>query len=174
MLRIFDGRTAALLFSACLSTIAGATAQRTFVRSDGVDNASCSIALPCRQFTAAVTATSANGEVIVLDSAGYGVITIAKSVAIIAPPGVYAGVSVLSGDGITVSAGASDKIVLRGLTINGQGGNVGIRIISGREIHVEDCAVANLLQQGIVVQGGGRIQIKDCKSNAPGAPTGAP
>ena len=49
--------------------------------------------------------------------------TITKAISIIAPPGVYAGLSPTAGqDGVTVTAGVSDKVVLRGLTINGQGG----------------------------------------------------
>ena len=93
----------AVLFAA--STLAFATgAQRTFVASVGSDAGPCSITAPCRGFAAAVTKTSAGGEVIVLDSAGYGAVTITKSVSIIAPPGVYAGISVFSGNGITVNA----------------------------------------------------------------------
>ncbi|MEO8674060.1 MAG: hypothetical protein ABI569_00675, partial [Casimicrobiaceae bacterium] len=78
--------------AACLPLGAAATAQRTFVASNGVDNPVCSIASPCRGFAAAVAATSAGGEVIVLDSAGYGTVTISQAVSIIAPAGVYAGV----------------------------------------------------------------------------------
>jgi hypothetical protein len=64
---------------------------------------------------------------------------------------VYAGVSVFAGDdGITVAAGVSDKVVLRGLTINGQGGDSGIRVTSGNVvIHIEDCTVAGMGLFGI-------------------------
>jgi hypothetical protein len=130
---------------------AAATTQRTFVAHDGVDNPACSPVAPCRSFTAALAATSSNGEVIVLDSAGYGAVTIAKAVSIIAPAGVYAGISVSSGNGVTVNAGASDKVVLRGLTINGQGGSNGIAFLQGAELNIEDCAIANLGTDGLVV-----------------------
>src|SRR4029450_1625619 len=116
------GQLIFILVCGGLSTVAAGTTQRTFVAHDGVDNPACSLAAPCRGFTAALAATSANGDVIVLDSAGYGTVTIAKAVSIIAPAGIYAGISVSSGNGVTVNAGASDKVVLRGLTINGQGG----------------------------------------------------
>jgi hypothetical protein len=143
------GRLAALLVIACVSTFAGATSQRTFVRSDGVDNPSCSLAAPCRQFAAAVAAASANGEVIVLDSAGYGPVTISKSVSLIAPVGVYAGISVFTGDGVTIAAGATDKVVLRGITINGQGGANGIVFSQGAILNVEDCQISNMAVDGI-------------------------
>jgi Right handed beta helix region len=145
------GQLIFILVCGGLSTVAAGTTQRTFVAHDGVDNPACSLAAPCRGFAAALAATSANGEVIVLDSAGYGTMTITKAVSIIAPAGIYAGISVTSGDGVTVNAGASDKVVLRGLTINGQGGSNGIVFLQGGELNIEDCTVANLGADGLVV-----------------------
>jgi hypothetical protein len=137
-----------------------ATSQRTFVESNGNDTNPCTIVAPCRGFAAAIAATLSNGEIIVLDSAGYGGVTIDKPLSIIAPAGVYAGVSVFSGnDGITVNAGATDRVVLRGITINGQGGAYGIRVTSGGEIHIEDCTVANMQESGILVEGGSAVHI---------------
>src|SRR5215467_2366523 len=92
--------------------------QRTFVASTGLDTNPCSLGAPCRAFGAAIAQTAPNGEVIVLDSAGYGPATITQPVSIIAPPGIYAGISVtLGGAGMTVNSG-SGKVTLRGLTIN--------------------------------------------------------
>lgn len=136
-----------------------AAAQRTFVASNGNDLNSCSITAPCRGFARAITQTSSGGEIIVLDSAGYGPVTITHAVSIIAPPGVYAGISVFpSFDGITVTAGPTDKVVLRGLTINGQGGNRGILVTSGKETHIEDCTITNA-DPGIEVTGGEAVHI---------------
>jgi hypothetical protein len=68
-------------------------------------------------------ATSPGGEVIVLDSGGYGPVTITQPISLIAPPGVYAGISVSSGSGISINApSAADVIRLQGLTINDLGG----------------------------------------------------
>jgi hypothetical protein len=148
-LRVF--LTAAIL---ALSAPAVALPQRVFVASTGSDTNPCSITLPCRGFSVAIGAVASGGEVIVLDSAGYGPVVITQSVSIIAPPGVYAGVTVASGDGIAVSAGATDKVVLRGLSINGQGGGFGIRVSSGKEIDIEDCHIGNLTLAGILIEGG--------------------
>jgi hypothetical protein len=127
----------------------GAAAQRTFVASSGNDINACSIAQPCRSFGAAIGKTLAGGEVIVLDSAGYGVVTIAKSISIIAPAGIYAGVSVPSGQtGITVN-GAGIVVVLRGLTVNGVGGSDGIHFSNGARLRIEDCVISNLGAVGI-------------------------
>jgi hypothetical protein len=47
-------------------------AARTFVASTGSDSDPCSRVDPCRTFQAAVDATAAGGEVVALDSAGFG------------------------------------------------------------------------------------------------------
>jgi len=142
------GRLAALAVVACLSAHASATTQRTFVSGKGVDNPACSLVSPCRSFGAALSATSAGGEVIVQDSAGYGVVTIAKSVTITAPPGIYAGISVFAGTGITV-AGTFVDVTLRGLTINGQGGDYGIRFTVGSSLIVDRCTISGMNAAGV-------------------------
>src|SRR5260370_42406683 len=92
-----------------------------FGSGGGRDSNPCSRTGPWRTFGQAISQTNAGGEVVVLDSAGYGVFTISSAVSITAPPGVYAGISVFSGDGIDINAGASDIVILRGLTGNNQG-----------------------------------------------------
>ena len=133
------------LFSA---TGAATTAQRTFVASTGNDVNPCSIAAPCRGFARAITQTSVGGEVIVLDSAGYGPVTVTKSASIIAPAGIYAGISVFSGDGVTVNAPGA-IVVLRGLSINGQGGNNGIVVQAAARLRIENCLVSAMHVAGI-------------------------
>ena len=133
------------------STGAMASAQRTFVASYGspANTAfNCSISKPCRAFSEALSVTSLNGEVIVLDSAGYGSVTITKSVSIIAPPGIYAGVTVSSGNGVTINAPGA-TVVLRGLSINGQGGNRGISVLAAARVRVENCVVSGMNIAGI-------------------------
>ena len=153
------GRLAILGATVLLSGLACATAQRTFVASTGVDNPSCSIAAPCRGFAAAIAATSANGEIIVVDSAGYGSVTITTPVSITAPAGVYAGISVLPGnDGVTINA-SPGEVVLRGLTINGQGGANGIHVVAGGSVHIEDCIVANVASAGVFIEGGAEVHL---------------
>jgi hypothetical protein len=124
-------------------------AQRTFVASNGVDTNPCSIAAPCRSFATALTHTDSGGEITVLDSAGYGPVTIAQSVSIIAPPGVYAGISVFPTlDGVDVDA-AGIKVTLKGLSINGQGGNVGISFLQGSRLAIEGCTISGMTGNGV-------------------------
>jgi parallel beta helix pectate lyase-like protein len=114
---------------------------RVFVSGLGNDANPGSITSPKRSFTSALTVTDAGGEIVVLDSAGYGPVTISQSVSIIAPPGVYAGITASSGQAITVNIATSDVVVLRGLTINSTGGSIGVLVNSAGTVHVENCVM---------------------------------
>jgi hypothetical protein len=127
-----------------------ALSQRTFVASYGNDANPCSLALPCRGFAAAIAKTNPGGEVIVKDSAGYGTVTINQSVSIIAPAGVYAGITVAGlPPGVTVNA-PGGKVLLRGLNINGAtGAQYGIWLQAGAELAIDRCVVANAHDAGV-------------------------
>jgi len=153
----------ALALSAHAPIAAAAVAQRTFVSANGSDLNACSIGLPCRSFKAAIAQTIAGGEVIVLDSAGYGPVTITKSVSIIAPAGVYAGISVFSGDGVTVTASSTDSVTLRGLAITAQGGTNGVNFSAGGILEIDRCTISGAFTNGIEINGplAANVLIKD-------------
>ena len=157
--RFWVGFVAAASLAIAVDALA-APPQRTFVASTGNDSDPCTITQPCRGFAAAIAAVQVGGEVIALDSAGYGAFSIGKSVSVIAAPGVYAGVTVFAADGIAIVAGAADKVVLRGLSINGQGGSVGIRVKTS-EVHLENLIISNLASTGIIVEGGDSVHISN-------------
>jgi hypothetical protein len=46
---------------------------------------------------------------------------------------------------ISINAGATDLVVLRGLAIKGTGGTVGIRFISGKTLRVENCTISRFV-----------------------------
>ena len=151
----------ALSMFAATEPLAVVLPQRTFVASFGNDGNPCSLTLPCRGFAAAVAQTISGGEVIVLDSAGYGPVTIAQSVSIIAPAGVYAGISVpASGTGVAI-IGAGINVVLRGLTINSTGGSYGIRMTNGSELTVENCVVSNFNNFGLSIETAATVNIAE-------------
>jgi hypothetical protein len=138
-----------------------AAAQRTFVASNGSDTWPCTRTQPCRSFATAIGKTSANGEVLVLDSAGYGPFMVAQSISVIAPSGVYAGITVTSGAGITIN-GSGIVVTLRGLSINGQGGQYGIHFLQGAKLTVESCEISGMTSHGIVVKAiDGKAVIQD-------------
>jgi len=146
--RCLVGIAAAIVLG--LPATASALAQRTFVASYGQDaSPNCSPVAPCRSFAQALTRTADHGEIIVIDSGGYGPVTIAQSVSIIAPLGVYAGVTVgIALDGVTIDA-PGVEVVLRGLSLNGQGGRYGIWFKNGASVLVDRCTVANMNNLGI-------------------------
>jgi hypothetical protein len=150
-------------------------AQRHFVASYGNDANPCSLTLPCRQFAAAAAVVDPGGEIVVLDSAGYGSVVITKSVAIIAPPGVYAGITIGPfGTGVSVNAGAASTVVLRGLTINGPGpvgGVYGIFVTTVGTLHIEDCTFSNV-GVGIAISRGDAIHVARTVVRSSGAGVG--
>ena len=138
-------RAFALLMLAATDVTAG---QRSFVSGTGADVGTCAPTAPCRSFGYAITHTNPGGEVIVLDSAGYGPVTITQSVSIVAPPGIYGGISVSSGNGVTINAPGA-TVVLRGLSINGQGGTHGILAVNASRVRVESCVISHMNGVGI-------------------------
>jgi len=131
----------ATLAATLASTGAYALSNRTFVSGSGSDSNPCSLAAPCRSFAGALAQTSAGGEIAVLDTAGYGAVTITKAVSIVNEEGVEAGITATSGDGITINAGATDVVNLRGLTLVGAGGNNGITFTSGAALNIQNCVI---------------------------------
>jgi hypothetical protein len=124
---------------------------RTFVSAAGSDSNNCAnVATPCRHFATAFSATAPGGEIFVLDPANYGSLTITHAVSIeghgwasIAPPN--------GGDAITINAGPSDSISIRGVSIDGTGATGptnGIVFNSGGNFVVSDCIVQNFVGNG--------------------------
>src|SRR5579883_3541898 len=110
-----------ILTFASFAALASALPTRTWVSGKGSDSGSCSLASPCRTFAYAIAQTAAGGEIDVLDPAGYGALTITQSISIVNDGVGEAGVQAGSGGAaITINAGASDVIQLRGLTIEGR------------------------------------------------------
>jgi len=132
-----------------LSGSAGFGQVRTWVSPAGLDTNPCTREQPCRNFAAAITAVAAGGEVVALESAGYGPVTITKSVTIVAPAGVHAAIAPASGAAITVSSAGSDHVVVRNLYLNSQGASFGIDVDTVAALYVESCVVSGFSDTGI-------------------------
>src|SRR5215467_14043584 len=107
-----------------LAGLSQATVPRAFVSTQGLDTNPCSATQPCRSFNQALTVVQPGGEIVVQNSGGYSTgFTITQSVTIDAG-GFNA--SVLStakfADLCTISAGAGDRVVLRGISFHGANG----------------------------------------------------
>jgi hypothetical protein len=125
----------------CLIASTSVAAVRTFVSASGNDTNPCTRTSPCRNFAAALAQTDLKGEIVVLESAGYGPVTINKAVSIISPSGIHAAIAPTAGNAITVAAGLSDTVVLRGLFLNGLGAERGIDFTTGLRLFVQDCSI---------------------------------
>lgn len=125
---------------------------RVFVSVHGQDGNPCTALSPCRTFQYAHDNVLAGGEISVLDSGGYGPVVITKSVSIVNPAGVEAAIAVASNEtAISVGAGASDTVSLRGLILDGSGaGGIGIYFTGGAALEVVDCVIRNYKNFGIV------------------------
>ena len=164
----------ALVLAVIATTASGVAPQRTFVASYGLDTNPCSLASPCRGFQAAIDAVAQGGEVVAIDTAGYGAMAIHKSVSVIVPTGVHAGLSPSSGIPIPgypgqytvvlIDVASTDVVVLRGLVIAHQG-NVtgGIDWVGqgGGIVHVENTVVSGFPVEGLYMEGPGQLYVKD-------------
>src|SRR6476646_9957201 len=137
------------------TTVMYGQASRTWVSGVGDDANPCSRTAPCKTFAGAISKTAAGGEIDALDPAGYGAVTISKAITIDGGGGQVASVLVSGTNGIVVQAGANDNVILRNLRINGilqaptGAGTNGIRFVSGKALHVENCNIFGFLQNGI-------------------------
>jgi hypothetical protein len=132
---------------------------RVFVSVTGNDANDCSnIATPCLTLGGAIAQVAAGGEVIVRSSGQYDGPTIGKSVTINAAP-IFV---VYINSGITVAAGPSDVVVIKGLTLTAAtpGSGTGITFTSGGSLRVEGCVVTRWAT-GIAGNAAGELTIRD-------------
>jgi hypothetical protein len=142
-------------------SVAHAQATRTWVSGVGDDANPCSRTAPCKTFAGAISKTAVAGEIDTLDPGGFGALTITKSLIIDGTSGL-AGVLVSGTNGIVVSAGSSDVVIIRNLDIDGLGSGIaGISILHAGDVRIENCKIYGF-QQGIFDnRAGGHLAIKD-------------
>ena len=133
------------LLVACCATSAFAQVARTFVSGSGMDTGTCTATAPCRSFQYAYSQTAVGGDVVALDSAGYSTVTITHSVNIVVPPGIMGAVTVpTSGFGVTITAGSTDIIRIRGVRFNASGINAtGLKVTGApKRLELDDVEMA--------------------------------
>jgi serine protease len=127
----------------------GCAAAPVWVSANGNDGNNCNYATPCRTFSGALARIASGGEIDVQDSGDFGPVTINKSVTLVSA-GPLGGIQTGTGSAITISAGPSDKVVLRGLTLDGIGtGASGVSFTAGGALYVENCTINGFGQYGI-------------------------
>ncbi len=155
--RLTINALAVLVFAMAFLTTAQAQATRTFVSGVGNDADPCSRTAPCKTFAGAFSKTATGGEIDVLDPGGYGTLNITKAITIDGGTGSGWG-SVLASNGVnglTINITtnlATDKVILRNLSIDGAGTTPGvddIRFLDGAELTLENVVIENFSGDGI-------------------------
>lgn len=134
---------AVIAFTLTVSSAVQAQATRTWVSGVGDDANPCSRTAPCKTFAGAISKTAANGEIDALDPAGYGAVTITKSITLEGDGSGFASILAAGTNGVIINDSTQNAIVrLRHLSINGAGtGFDGVRFLQGRSLFVEGCAI---------------------------------
>jgi hypothetical protein len=128
---------------------AGAQSNRTWVSGVGNDFDACSVTAPCKTFAGAFGKTAAGGEIDVLTPGGFGNVTITHSITINSD-NLQAGVVVSGGGAITINAGATDTVVLRGLDMEGLGTDpTAINVFKVGTLVIDNTTINNFTQYGI-------------------------
>jgi hypothetical protein len=136
-------------------------ATRTWVSGVGDDANPCSRTAPCKTFAGAISKTAPGGEIDALDPGGFGALTITKSITLDGGGGQVASVLVAGTNGIVVAAGATDVVIIRNMRLDGLLGNGsnsanaginGIRWISGKFLHIENCSIFGFSSNGIDIE----------------------
>jgi hypothetical protein len=121
------------VMSCVLASAAHAVSSRTYVSNLGSDSntsSNCGHPAPCATLAAAYGVTASGGEIVALDVAGYGPISITGPVTITGIAGALVNV-VSNTTGITINTGnATDLVILRNIQISGAAGATGLTGIS--------------------------------------------
>lgn len=146
----------ALAIAICMiafASFAQAQATRTWVSGVGDDANPCSRTAPCKTFAGAISKTAVDGEIDALDPAGFGAVTVTKSITIDGSATGVGGVLNAGTSGIIVNITSETAphnlhtVVIRALSIQGAStGTQGINIVggnvSGTRVIVENCFIA--------------------------------
>jgi hypothetical protein len=132
-----------LLFTGIVTSPAHAQATRTWVSGVGNDANPCSRTAPCKTWAGAISKTATGGEIDALDPGGFGALTITKSITLDGGGGQVASTLVSGTPGITISAGATDVVIIRntrfnGLLQSGVPGTIGINVLKAGRVELEN------------------------------------
>ena len=137
------------------SVITDAQAIRTWVSGVGNDADPCSRTAPCKTFSGAQSKTATNGEINCLDPAGYGAITITKSITIDCED-TQGAIAASLVNGVILN-GANIDVRLRGISINGAGNGINcIRVLnSGVKLTLDEIVCSGFTQHGVSMETSG-------------------
>lgn len=150
---------AQLLFA--ITTAATAYSQ-TWVSNTGNDSNPCTMTAPCKTFQQAINLAPAWGQVGVLNAGDYGPITIYKAIRI--EGNGLASSTTTSGTAITLNTPAGSIVQLHGLSIHGNGAQIGIQSQGAGALDIDHVQVtgfrSNCIQVAVTL-GPVDVTIKD-------------
>ncbi|HEX8665747.1 MAG TPA: right-handed parallel beta-helix repeat-containing protein [Beijerinckiaceae bacterium] len=144
-----------VLGAVVLAAPAQAQSTRTWVSGVGDDVNPCSRTAPCKTFSGAISKTAVGGEINCLDPAGFGTLTITKSITVDCSRGqgmggvLNAGLNAFTVNFNSFAGTDTRKIVrLRGVQTQGAAtGTGGVRIVggvvTGGSVFIEDSSIDN-------------------------------
>ena len=157
-----------IIFAAA-SLTAQAQATRTWVSGVGDDVNPCSRTAPCKTFAGAISKTAVNGEINCLDPAGYGAVTVTKSITIDCEDTQG---SILSAGtngvivNITAATDTKKAFMLRGVSINGAGTGInGIRVLAASQVNLDEVVIQGVTQHGLSLEtttGSTKVNVGNC------------
>jgi hypothetical protein len=135
--------------------LVSAQATRTWVSGVGDDVNPCSRTAPCKTFAGAISKTATNGEINCLDPAGYGAVTITKSITIDCED-TQGSILASLVNGVILN-GANIDVRLRGISINGAGNGINcIRVLnSGVKLTLDEIVCSGFTQHGVSMENNG-------------------
>jgi hypothetical protein len=144
---------ASAIFLALLAIPANAQATRTYVSGVGDDANPCSRTAPCKTFAGAISKTASPGEINCLDPAGFGAVTITKSITILCDSVSNGGVLVSGTNGITVNLSSAGQVVLSGLDFEGIGSGLnGVSMVGQGKLIIRNSTIRDFATYGVNVQ----------------------
>ncbi len=160
-----------LIFSLCTlmicilfeTAVANAQATRTWVSGVGDDVNPCSRTAPCKTFAGAISRTATNGEINCLDPAGYGAVTITKSITIDCED-TQGSILAAGTNGVIVNITSATDVKkafkLRGISINGAATGInGVRVLAANSVTIESVVIDGFTQHGISLENADKIQL---------------
>ena len=133
------------------ASIAQAQATRTWVSGVGDDVNPCSRTAPCKTFAGAISKTATNGEINCLDPAGYGAVTITKSITIDCED-TQGSILASLVNGVIINSSTA-HVRLRGISINGAGNGINcVRVLAAASLVMDEMVCAGFATHGISIE----------------------
>jgi hypothetical protein len=151
--KVIAGAALALVFT----FTAQAQNNRSFVATTGNDANTCSASAFCRTFGRALAQTNPGGEIVVINSGGYGPATISQPVVITAI-GIDASITAASGDALTINT--TGNVTITGLNLHGQGtASNGVEIQQVGVLRLYNMLIENFTNAGVAFEAAGNLAI---------------